>query len=94
LFALEGDTDAAHASVAKAEQALRTGDIGAVTPQCGLWLAQALRSLGRPADAALQARHAALWLTTHAQQSVPPEFRESFLHRHPVHRELLVLAGQ
>src|SRR5206468_4035252 len=86
LYAIEGDTDSANASAARAEQALQIGDIGAVTPQCGLWLAQALHDLGRPAEAALQARHAALWLTTCAQQSVPPVFRASFLHRHPVHQ--------
>jgi hypothetical protein len=93
LHAREGDPQRAHASIALAEQALRVGEIGAVTPLCCLWLAQALQSLGMPADALLQARQGTAWLMGRAQQSVPPEFRDSFLHRHPVHRELLLLAG-
>jgi hypothetical protein len=94
LHAQEGDTHAAHASIALAEQALLPGELGAVTPLCGLWLAQALQGLGRATDAVLKAHQAAVWLTTGARQSVPLEFRESFLHRHPVHRELMALAGR
>jgi hypothetical protein len=93
LQAREGDPQRAHASVARAEEALRVGEIGAVTPVCCLWLAQALQSLGRPADALLQARQGKAWLMGRVQQSVPPAFHDSFLHRHPVHRELLLLAG-
>ncbi|WP_372526255.1 ATP-binding protein [Piscinibacter sp.] len=93
LLAREGDTVSAHASVALAEQALLQGDIGAVTPLAGLWLAQALRSLGCAADAALHAGRAAAWLTDRAQHAVPPEFRDSFLHRNPVHAALLAWAA-
>ncbi len=91
LAVREGDTHSAHASVALAEQALLQGDIGAVTPLAGLWLAQALQSLGCAAAAALQAQRAAAWLTDRAQHAVPPEFRDSFLHRNPVHAALLKL---
>ncbi len=93
LLAREGETRSAHASVAQAEQALLQGDIGAATPLAGLWLAQALQSLGCAADAALQAQRAAAWLMDRAQHAVPPEFRDSFLHRNPAHAALLAWAG-
>jgi hypothetical protein len=37
---------------------------------------------------------AARWVTETAQQRVPAEFRDSFLHRNPVNRELLALASR
>jgi hypothetical protein len=89
----EGDARSARASVALATQALLQGDIGAATPLAGLWLAQALQGLGCAAEAALQARQAAAWITHRAQHAVPPEFRDSFLHRNPVHAALLSLAA-
>ncbi len=92
LQARDGQTRLAESSVALAREALMNGKVAAVTPLCGLWLAQALGSLGQPAPAALQARDAAAWLMARAQQSVPPEFRESFLHRNPIHRDLLARA--
>jgi predicted ATPase len=85
----EGDANAAHASVALASQALLQGDIGAATPLAGLWLAQALQGLGCATEAAQQARQAAAWVTDRALQAVPPEFRDSFLQRNPVHAALL-----
>jgi DNA-binding SARP family transcriptional activator len=89
LAAREGDVHAAHASVALARQALVPGDIGAATPLAGLWLAQALRVLGCAAESTLEARQATAWLTDRAQHAVPPEFRDSFLQRNPVHAALL-----
>ena len=48
------------------------------------------------AGLAREARSLALrgesWLNDVAARHVPPEFRESFLERHPVHREVLALA--
>jgi hypothetical protein len=85
----EGDAPSAHASVALAREALLQGDVGAATPLAGLWLAQALQGLGRAAEAAQQARQAATWVTDHAQDAVPLEFRDSFLQRNPVHAALL-----
>ena len=92
----EGDLPSAQASVALAQQAMlqgvhgdRDSDSGAASPLAGLWLAQALRGLGDTAAAAMQARRAASWLTERAQHAVPPEFRDSFLSRNPVHAALL-----
>jgi hypothetical protein len=92
LAVREGEPQSAHASVALARQALLQGDIGAATPLAGLWLAQALQGLGCDAEAAQQARQAAAWLTDRAQHAVPPEFRDSFLQRNPVHAALLAWA--
>jgi hydroxymethylglutaryl-CoA lyase len=64
-------------------------EVGIATPAAALWMAKALRAAGRPAEAAAQARRGAAWLTVRASQGVPIEFRDSFLHRNPVHRELL-----
>jgi DNA-binding SARP family transcriptional activator len=94
LHVQEGDSRLALASVACAEQELLAGDIGATTPLCSLWLAQTLHSLGQPETAAQKVDQAVTWLMTRARQSMPIEFRDSFLHRHPVHRALLALAGQ
>jgi hypothetical protein len=38
------------------------------------------------------AERAVNWIYTTAGTHVPPEFRDSFLHRNPVNRELLTLA--
>ena len=92
LAAREGDLPSAQASVALAQQVMLQGlhgDSGTASPLAGLWLAQALRSLGDVAAAAVQARRAEAWLTERAQHAVPPEFRDSFLHRNPVHAALL-----
>ena len=94
LAARAGKPDAADVSVALAKQALLQGEIGAATPLAGLWLAQALQCLGCAADAALQARQAAAWVTDRAEHAVPPEFRDSFLHRNPVHAALLSWPAQ
>lgn len=93
LLAREGDTLAAEASIKEAELALQQGGIGAATALCGLWLARALQALNRPEPAALRAQRAATWLAERAQDSVPSEFRESFLRRNPVHRDLLAWPG-
>ena len=89
LHAREGDRRAAKASAARADRALLAGDIGAITPLCILWLTQALVSLGRSAEAAVKARDGAAWLLAAARESVPAEFRISFLDRNPIHRNLL-----
>ena len=94
LCVMEGDSQAALASISRAEQELLEGDIGADFPLCCLWLAIALQGLGQAADAAIRSQQGSTWLMARAQQSVPPEFRDSFLHRHPVHRELLALAAR
>jgi DNA-binding SARP family transcriptional activator/tetratricopeptide (TPR) repeat protein len=89
LLAREGEPRATEAAVSRAEAALGEGDLGAVTPLCGRWLARALQATGCADRAAVRAQRAATWLTDRAQDSVPGEFRDSFLHRNPVHRDLL-----
>jgi DNA-binding SARP family transcriptional activator len=93
LLAQEGEPQAAQDSIRLAELALRQGEIGVVTPLCGLWLARALRELGQPSEAALHAKAAVTWLERNARDAVPLEFRNTFLHRNPVHRELLEWPG-
>jgi len=89
LLARDGEADAAGASIALAERSIEQGDIGATTPVCGLWLARALKVSGRHDAAAAHALRAAAWLQKRAGDSVPAEFRDSFLRRNPVHAELL-----
>ena len=89
LAARAGEIDAAAASVAASARASQAGNGGIATPAAALWMAKALRAAGRPADAAAEADRGAGWLTTRAVQCVPIEFRDSFLHRNPAHRELL-----
>jgi len=89
LAARAGEIDAAAASVAASARASQAGNGGIATPAAALWMAKALRAAGRPADAAAEADRGAGWLTTRAVQYVPIEFRDSFLHRNPAHRELL-----
>lgn len=100
LAVREGDRAAARASVALAQQVMLQGvdgdddgDNGAESPLAALWLAQALRGLGDTAAAALQARRASDWLVERSQHAVPPEFRNSFLNRNPVHAALLAWAA-
>ena len=93
LLARAGDTPATDASAARAGLVLEQAGMGAVTALCGFWLARASRALDRPADAARHAQRAAAWLLERAESSVPGEFRDTFLHRHPVHRELLAGPG-
>jgi tetratricopeptide (TPR) repeat protein len=59
-----------------------------------LWLtaARVLLALGREAEAAEQIKQGCDWVDTLARDHVPAEFRDSFLHRNPVNRELLTLA--
>jgi DNA-binding SARP family transcriptional activator/tetratricopeptide (TPR) repeat protein len=89
----DGTTPPTEAELLRARQGVVTNG-GGLTPIASLWLAQALDALGRPAESNAMAREGAAWLMARAGQSVPAEFRDSFLHRHPVHRALLALAGQ
>ena len=87
---LHGDIDSGNDNDSDSDS---DSDRGAASPLAALWLAQALRSLGDPTAAALQARRAAAWLTERSQHAVPPEFRDSFLHRNPLHAALLAWAA-
>jgi len=59
-----------------------------------MWLvaAQAMSALGHGADAARAASGGRSWVMKTHDSDVPPEFRDSFLHRNAVNRELLALA--
>ena len=60
------------------------------------WLvtASVLRAAGRHDEAAQALRDAVATIERIAREDTPPEFRDSFLHRNPVNRELLALATQ
>jgi DNA-binding SARP family transcriptional activator len=60
------------------------------------WLqpARAALAAGEVQLARQWAEEGAAWLRATAQQHVPPEFRDSFLHRNPVNRDLLALASR
>jgi DNA-binding SARP family transcriptional activator len=89
LLARSGNVAAALASIGRAELELEKGPLGAWTPHCGLWLAKALQCVGLDDAAERHARSGAAWLNEHAQNSVPLAFRESFLRRNPLHRDVL-----
>jgi DNA-binding SARP family transcriptional activator len=60
------------------------------------WLhcAQAWLAIGESARAAAVCDRARQWIEERARHHVPDEFRDSFLHRNPVNRELLALAAR
>lgn len=60
-----------------------------------VWLAAA-QALGQhaPEEQAAVLREARLWIESTVRQRVPEPFRDSFLHRNPVNRELLALASR
>ena len=62
-------------------------------PEMWLVAAQLLTSLGRDAEARRAAADGLAWTRNVHDTQVPPEFRESFLHRNPVNRELLRWPG-
>ncbi len=63
-------------------------------PEAWLVAAQALAALGREAEARRAVDDGLAWVREVHDQHVPPEFRDSFLHRNPVNRELLALAAR
>lgn len=65
----------------------------AATPWAALFGAQALGLTGQHGAANGLARRGAEWLQQTAQTQMPEPFCHSFLHRHPLHRELLARAA-
>lgn len=63
-------------------------------PEAWLVAAQALGALGRDADARRAVDDGLAWVRAVHDAHVPAEFRDSFLHRNPVNRELLALAAR
>lgn len=61
-----------------------------------LWLvaAQGHQALGREQDASMACQHGLRWMHHVADQHMPEGFRESFLHRNPINRELQALAAK
>jgi DNA-binding SARP family transcriptional activator len=81
------------AAAAHAALALATDIEPTLLPRSEVWLnaARALRAAGEEAAPTLQAGRA--WLQATAAAHVAEPFREAFLQRNPVHRELLSLAA-
>ena len=67
--------------------------LNAATPWAALFGAQALGLAGQHEAANALARRGADWLQQTAQTQMPEPFCQSFLHRHPLHRELLARAA-
>ncbi len=63
-------------------------------PEVWLVAAQTSAALGRDTDARQAVADGVAWLMAAHDSQVPPEFRDSFLHRNPVNRDLLALAGR
>ena len=61
-----------------------------------LWLvaAQVHQALGRGQDASNACQHGLRWVHQVADQHMPEGFRDSFLHRNPINRELQALAAK
>lgn len=66
---------------------------GAV-PWTALYAARALHDAGRCDAAAALAQAGGRWLEATARTALPPAFRDAYLHRSPVNRELLALAAK
>ena len=62
-------------------------------PEVWLVAAQALAALGREAEARRAVDDGLAWVRSVHDAHVPAEFRDSFLHRNPVNRELLAQAA-
>lgn len=62
-------------------------------PEVWLVAAQALATLGRDAEARRAVDDGLAWVRSVHDAHVPAEFRDSFLHRNPVNRELLARAA-
>ena len=89
-----GDREAGAALARSIERASAGLDLHGGTPWAALYLAQALQ-LAAEGDAARRvAQHGAAWVQRAARDAMPSEFRDSFLHRNPVHGALLALAGR
>ncbi|MBC7995603.1 MAG: AAA family ATPase, partial [Rhizobacter sp.] len=62
-------------------------------PEVWLVAAQALAALGRGDEARRSVDDGLAWVRSVHDAHVPAEFRDSFLHRNPINRELLALAA-
>ncbi|HET7791738.1 MAG TPA: AAA family ATPase [Rhizobacter sp.] len=83
----------AHASAAL-ETAASAGMVRQYPGELWLHCGQALAAIGDGAAAAGVFAQGRDWLVAIARDEVPEEFRDGFLHRNPVNRELLALAAR
>jgi DNA-binding SARP family transcriptional activator len=92
LLADVGDTKPATVAARQAVATLEAGRLGAMLPVCALWLHRVLEAAGRRVEARQCVRDSVDWLQRTAEEHVPPEFRDGYLNRNPVNRQLLTLA--
>jgi hypothetical protein len=92
LAADVGAADQATVHAGMAAEWLTPDRRDATVPQCALWLQRIFSESGERAEAARCLSVGREWLQRAVDEHVPPEFRDSFLNRNPVHREVLTLA--
>jgi hypothetical protein len=92
LLADVGDVRQAETAAEDAIALLDGGHLAAALPICALWLHRVFVAGQNRTEARRCLQVAANWLHRTAQEHVPAEFRDSFLGRNPVNRELLTLA--
>ena len=92
----QGQHDTAMAAARAARALLDRGHwptgLGRAELHMLLW--QALAEAGQAGAAQQALREGVAWLQQQALPHVPPQFVESFMHRHPVHRRLLAAASR
>jgi len=90
--------DAARRALPQVEAALRLAHDhqpeSFYLPELWLVAVRVLRSLGRELDAEAALREGLAWVRRVDEQHVPAPFRESFLQRNPINRELFALAAR
>ena len=91
-LAAEVGTDVAAVHARKSADWLAPDRRDATVPQCALWLHRIFSDSGDRAEATRCLLAGKAWLQRAVDEDVPPEFRDSFLNRNPVHREVLTLA--
>lgn len=89
-----GDRSGAHEACDRATEAIANFDADAYRPALLFQLLKLEESLGRPERAATCLREATVWIRRAEDMHVPAEFRDSFLNRNPVNRQLLTLASR
>lgn len=94
LLADLGEMQPATEAAMEAAAGLDASRLAAALPMSALWLHSAFELVGRLGEARACIRVAGDWLHRTVEEHVPPEFRDSFLKRHPVNWELLALAAR
>jgi DNA-binding SARP family transcriptional activator len=92
LVHAQRDKSLALAACDAANEAIANFDADAYRPALLMRLHRLEAALGRPDRAAACLREATVWIRRAEDLHVPAEFRESFLNRNPVNREVVTLA--